>query len=280
MTSFTILLRTVAYAILMLWLVSCGTERRLAREYIRKHKGEGIMLSPTDILYKENLGALIDTVTFPTLAQQDSVAYFTSSYAQYVSDSIVLTRFTNRLIDELSSYGYQVILDQAADKFLALNKPSWIIQLAQLQLEEDSYPGYAYAFDDDEQAYEQEYPIHVIALNSWTEVSPVNQGTTGVRQLLFLSGYIDDDAPAAVSLDYYRGTFYLNDLRDVLTFDDVYRMAEDLGKKHAELLFDYFLNDYVRRNLPAGHTHRKELHYNRQFGVLEEGISERFEVIR
>jgi hypothetical protein len=276
-----ILRSLICGSLLLLMLSSCSTERRLAREYLKNHKGEGIMLSPADFLYKENLGALMDTVTFPTPDQQDSVAFYSSIYVQYISDSILLTRFTNGLIDELSAYGYQLILDQAADKFLAMNKPAWIVQLAQIQMEEDNYPGYVYAFDDDDQAFEQAYQVNLIGLNTWTEVSPVNQGSnTGVRQLLFLSGYIDDDSPGAVSLEYYRGSFYLNDYRNILTFQDIYKMADELGRKHAELLFDYFLNDYIRRNMPAGHAKRKELHYNKQFGILEEGLLERFEVIR
>ena len=95
-----------------------SAERNLGRQYVNNHKGDAIMLSPCNFLYKENPGAYVDLSRFPKPQQQDSVAYFNSSYMQFVSDSVFLTLFTNSLIDELSSLGYDVVLDQSADLFL------------------------------------------------------------------------------------------------------------------------------------------------------------------
>jgi len=235
------------------------------------------MLSPAEFIYKDNPGALIDLQRYPERTQQDSIAFFSSQFIQHVSDSTFLTHFTNALIDELEAFGYHVTLDQAADQFLASHNPSWIVQLSQLQLEEDYTPAYVYGYDDEDQEYVQEYKVNSVSLNSWTEVSPINSGK-GARQMLYLSGYISDDAGQYISLEYYNGQFYLNDYRYTIDLDDIYLMAAASGKKHAELLTDYFMNDYIRRNLKKSNAVRKEMHYNRKLNKISAGLMERFEV--
>lgn len=260
-------------------LTSCSMERNLARDYVKNHKGEGIMLSPVNFLYKENTGAYIDTSKYPLSSQQDSVAYYSSSYMQFISDSIFLTVFTNSLIDALSDEGFDVTLDESADLFLGSRKPTWILQISQLQLEEDFTPRVVYAYDDEDVEYFQEYRQNLIGLNSWLEVSRLN-AENSKKQLLFLSGYIEDDANQGVSLEYYEGEFYFRAARDTIQISDIYRMASSSARKHAELLFDYFMNDYIRLNLHNTTGIRKEMHYDRKLNRIESGLRERFELAR
>jgi len=266
-------------ALLVSLLTSCSPERILARKYVHNHAGDGIMLSPCNFLYKENPGAYIDLSFYPSQAQQDSVAYYSSSYVQYISDSVFLTRFTNSLIDALNSCGYNVMLDESADLFLGSEKPRWIVQLSQLQIEEDFTVRKAYGYNDEDEEFIQPYRINSIGLNSWLEVNPVNSGESA-KQLLFLSGYIQDDLNQNLRLDFYKGQFYYSAVRDTISFSDIYRMASQSGKKHAELLFDYFMNDYIRRNLYRGSATRREMHYNPKLNKISVGLMERFEVVR
>jgi hypothetical protein len=269
-----------AYLFLLVgMLLSCSAERNLARDYVKKHRGEGIMLLPLNFLYKENLGAYIDGIKFPSRAQQDSVAFFTSNYMKNVSDSIILTNFTNSLIDGLTSYGFEVTLDESADVFLGSGNPGWIVQLSQLQLDEDFTPRYVYGYDYEDVEYYQEYRQNSIALNSWLEVNRLNSDNSK-KQLLYMSGYIEDDPSQDVSLDYFNGEFYFKNARDTISKADIYRMASASGKKHAELLFDYFMNDYIRTHLAKSVAYRKEMHYNRKLNKIEVGLIERFELVR
>jgi hypothetical protein len=237
------------------------------------------MISPVNFLYKENLGAYIDTNKFPLSSQQDSVAYYTSSYVQFVSDSIFLTNFTNSLIDELASYGYNVTLDESADLFLNSEKAKWIVQLSQLQLAEDFIPRRVYGYDDNDEEYFMEYRQNVISLYSWIDVNPLN-ADNGKKQLLYLEGFITDYPIQDISLDYIGGEFYFRDFRDTISIFNIYNMANESGKKHAELLFDYFMNDYIRSMLPKSIANRKEMHYDHKLHRIEAGLSERFDVIR
>jgi hypothetical protein len=258
-------------------LVSCSAERKLAREYVKNHVGEGVMISATDFLYKENLGAYIDASKFSTAEQQDSVAYYTSTFVQYISDSVFLSSFFNSMIGELQHYGYTVILDHSADVFLGYERPAWIIQMAQLQLEEDFAPGVAYGYNDEDEEYYQEYKVNEVSLNSWLEINRLNSDDP--KQMLFLSGYISDDSSLNVSLQYFNGHFYLTNPNVTIGLNNIYDMATASGKKHAELLFDYFLNDYIRLKSPKGITHRKEFHYNWKFRKLDNQLYEKFEVV-
>jgi hypothetical protein len=178
---------------------------------------------------------------------------------------------------ELERFGYKVMLDQSVNRFLSYDKAKWIIQVTQLQLEESFQSGYAYGYDDEDEEYYLEYRINAVALNSWLEVNRLNSNDP--RQLLFLSGYIEDGTDMAVSLEYLAGQFYLTNPNYLIGFDEIYDMAEASGKKHAELLFDYFMNDYIRQNLPYGVIHRKEMHYNLKFRKIENQLIERFEVV-
>jgi hypothetical protein len=57
-------------------------------------------------------------------------------------------------------------------------------------------------------------------------------------------------------------------------------MALDMGQKHGELLFDYFMNDYLRENLPAGIVKRQYFRFDRKSNSLKSGLKERFEVVK
>jgi len=260
-------------------ILSCSAERNLARQYVKGHKGEGILLAPLNFLYKDNPGAYIDVSRYPGRAQQDSVAYFNSNYVQYISDSILLTCFTNSMIDRFVALGYEVTLEESADVFLNSDNPKWIIQLSQLQLEENFTPRYIYGYDDEDEEYYQQYRQNSITINSWLEVNHLNTENAR-KQLLYLSGYIEDFPDQNVSLSYYDGLFYFNDARDTISMNDIYKMAVSSGKKHAELLFDYFMNDYIRTNLPKSTANRKEMHYNYKLNKIEAGLIERFDVVK
>lgn len=266
----------LSFLLMLASCLSCSMERKLAKKYLNEHKGESLMLSPVDIIYKENPAAYIDTRKFITPGQQDSVAFFSSKYVQYVSDSIFLTHFMNSMIETLESYSFKVYMDQEANLFLASPKPGWIVQVAQMSLLEDyivsSVPGYDILGDQ----YSFQFNINEVSLDTWLEVNRVN--TNQSKQLLYLSGYIQDDTSQRISLDYIDGQFYYRNDNDTIHLDNIYEMAEASGQKHAELLFDYFLNDYVQRNM-EGVKPRLKFHYNRFWNRLEIHPLEFFEFI-
>jgi hypothetical protein len=256
---------------------ACSPERKLANEYVNKYKGNGVMIIPDFVLYKDNRTIGYDTAVSYSPAQFDSIAWAQSYFIKDVSDSIFLTKFTNSMIDELSAIGFDVYVDGSSDVFLSLPDPKWMVQIAQLQLDEDHNLIFhqKYSIETGE-PYSVGARINQVLLSSWLEVSRAN---TGNKQVLYLEAYIEDDFRMGIDFDPSEGSVGLNADRDSIVLSNVYEMAEDLGKKHADLLFDYFMNDYIRENLPSGIVKREYFHYDLQKKVLKRGLKERFDVV-
>jgi hypothetical protein len=262
----------------VLLLAGCSAERSLARKYVKEHNGTGILIIPLFELFKDNLTISYDSAIQYTPGQLDSIAWAQACFIPHVSDSVFLTVFTNSLINELGSSGYDVYVDGSSDIFLSLPDPKWVVQVAQLQLSEDHRIDYHQIVStDQDEPYYKAFRINQVNLSSWFEVSRAN---TGNKQVLFLEGYIQDDFKLGIDFDLMEGSVGLLGNRDSLEVNDVYQMAQQSGQKHAELLFDYFMNDFIRVNLPSGIMNREYYHYNRKTKSLKKGLDERFEVVK
>jgi len=261
----------------MLLVIACSPERNLAEKYVKNHKGNGIMIMPLYELYKDNLSICYDTAIKYNQEQLDSIAWIQSIYIQHISDSIFLTTFTNSLINRLTADGYDVYVDGSSDVFLSLPDPKWIIQIAQLQLNEQHNLNYfeLYSVETGEPLHES-LSINQVNLSSWFEVSRAN---TQNKQVLYLEGYIQDDIKRGFNFNLMEGNIGLEQIRDSMKVNDIYKMAFDSGQKHAELLFDYFINDYIGENLPAGIVKRKYFRYDPKTNTLKQGLKERFDVV-
>jgi hypothetical protein len=261
----------------VLLLAGCSPERNLARHYVKTHNGTGIMIVPLYELYKDNLTLNYDTAIKYSPDQLDSLAWEQSCFINHVSDSVFLTLFTNSLISMLTIEGYDVYMDGSSDIFLSLPDPKWMVQIAQLQLDEEHLYNYTELYSTETgEPFTDSLRINQVTLSSWFDVSRANAGN---KQVLFLEGYIQDNIKRGVDFNLMEGSIGLEQNRDSVDIDDVYRMAYDLGKKHAELLYDYFINDYIRENLPSGIIHRKYFHFDQKSKSLKPGQKERFDVV-
>jgi hypothetical protein len=268
----------ISFVGVMLLLSACSPERKLAKEYVTNHKGNGIMIVPLYELYKDNLSISYDTTVKYSPDQFDSIAWVQSCYIKHVSDSVFLTTFTNSLINKLNADDYDVYVDGSSDIFLSLPDPKWVVQIAQLQLNEQHNLNYfnLYSVETGE-PFTEGLRINKVNLSSWFDVSRAN---TGNKQVLYIDGYIEDDIKHGVHLDLMEGSVGLEQIRDSMSVNDVYRMALDMGQKDAEMLFDYFMNDYIRENLPAGIVNRQYFRFDRQSKSVKKGLKEKFEVVK
>jgi hypothetical protein len=267
------------FAFILLLLAACSPERKLANDYVKQHNGNGVMIIPLYELIKDNRSINFDTAVKYTPEQFDSIAWEQSCFIKHVSDSVFLTTFTNSMIDKLTTDGYDVYVDAGSDVFLSLPDPKWVIQIAQLQLDEEYTIDYLerYSAETGEPLNEGVgYRVNQVSLSSWIEASRAN---TGIRQVLYLNAYMEDYVKHGVKFDMMEDSVGLYTNRDSIQMDDVYKMAFDLGQKHAELLFDYFLNDYIRTNMPSGIIKREYFRFDRKSKSVKKGLKERFEVV-
>lgn len=262
------------FLIVSLILTACSTEKRLARQYVKHYRGNGIMIVPQYNLLKDNYTIYYDTTLRYTPEQLDSIAWAQSAYIKNVSDSVFLTRYTSSLIKLFNKYGYDVYVDGGADAFLSLPDPKWMLAIDQLQLIENYNNVSKDVFTASGDVYSSIVRINEISLSTWLTASRANSGT---KQTLFLETYNQDRVNNKLTLFYDQ--LAMAAMRDSLDMNDVYTLAEQTGKKHAELLFDYFMNDYIRINMPSSEGERQLYHYSFQKNSIRKGLKQRFEVV-
>lgn len=260
---------------------SCTVEHRLGRKYIRKEHNETLLVVPSDFIYKTNLTYQEpDPVNLISEEARDSAGFFRSKFLQHVSDSLFLEKFYNAFISGMTSAGYRVMLCDDSIAFRAESGPKWIISFAQLQMEEETKKYYYDTYDVDENYYYKEYELSTFGLNTWTEVEYQN-AKPDQKRLLYLSGFIKEDFDGGFTYDSFdEKMYFVEHSESRITDRDIYAMAAASGRKHAELMIDYLMNDYIRRNMPPGMTRKNILHFDRTFKTLSTEVNERFEVLK
>jgi hypothetical protein len=240
---------------------ACNPEKKLARQFVRNHDGNSILIVPLYELGKDNLAISYDTNNHYSPVQFDSIAWEQSCYIKHISDSVFLTRFTNSMINELNSRGLNVLASNYLNDFRDLKEPKKLVQVAHLQLNEthsisefevyqEKIEGYVYS--------NASLRLNTIYLQSWFEAS---KSDTGTRLLLYCTESITDKRKVGFNFVLNKGNEGLQQNRDSLVIEDVYRLAENSGRKHAEIIFDQLMNEYVGNNLADG-IRRKYYHFD------------------
>jgi hypothetical protein len=149
--------------------------------------------------------------------------------------------------------------------------------MAQVQLDEYRYPLEDSAEFGDSTFFKK-FELNAVDVSSLFEISKMN--TLKPVKTVLHSKFTATDA--------FEGRFLLNGFSsnvlykykiDSLNIQDIYDLAKYAGRKHANYLFDYFMNQYVAFHLPQGEVMEGYLHYDhvrKFFGITDE---ERFEIV-
>ena len=260
---------------------SCAVEHRLGRKYIKKERNETLLVIPADFIYKLNLTYQEpDPVNLISEEARDSVGFFRSKFLQHISDSVFLEKFYNAFIEGMTSAGYRIMLPVDSLSFREMTGSKWILNFAQLQMEEETKKYYYDTYDVDDNYYYKEYDLTTFGLNTWTEVE-YQDAKPDQKRLLYLSGFIKEDFDGGFTYDSFdEKMYFVEHSESRITENDIYAMATASGRKHAELMLDYLMNDYIRRNMPQGMTRHYILHYEKMFKTLSTDVRERFEVLK
>jgi hypothetical protein len=232
------------------------------------------MILPSYELYKDNLTISYDTNAIYSAFQFDSIAWEQSCYIKHVSDSIFLTTFTNSLIKELRKEEFEVYVSDDSNAFQELPEPKWLVKIPELQLNENHCISTYEVSYEKQEGYEYSFAglrTNMISLLSWFEAS---QASTGNPQVLFRCESIMDGLTSGSKMILDMGNEGLQQNRDSLEIEDIYTLADESGRKHAEILFNHFMNEFVKNNLPSGTIPRKYFYYNRISQSLRPGLNE------
>ncbi len=232
-------------------------------------------MSP-DFVYKTNL-KVGDIPGIESLNEyvKDSLLIDKSLYLQYISDSVLLSRYLSSMVNELIEYGINVYTEDNIDTFLQLKEPYYMFNIAQIELEEYIVPIEEKEVFDDTTIFFKTFKLNAVSINSWFEVTRMN--TEGnKRKVLYASHYV---------FDYLKGRFRKHVLTGDVGFkydqkeidlEDIYSLADELGKKYAGYIFDYLINEKIKEKLPEGTKSDKYYHYDRKTRTLKQAYKERF----
>jgi len=249
-------------------LVSCSIERKIAREYIGNDSTRSVLVIPPDYIFKTSLKSYeIDSAEGLNEWVLDSLLWENSLFLKYISDSLFLDYYFENYYAEMEALGFTVYREDSLISFLSGKSNAYIVNLAQLELEE-----YVMPIKEEEQFGEYLYyeviDLNAINANSWFEISRVNEEED--KALFFTSHYLTDEMHASFKYYYFTGDVTFNYDIDTLLVEEIYRLGALVGHIYATYTFDYLLNKYIDKRMFEEGENRSNIyyHYNRQKNYL------------
>lgn len=228
------------------------SERKMARIFIKDQKPDKILLLLPDYVYKFNQNSdLLDTLSYANDQEKEGVLWKYSHFIQYISDSTFKKRLEKGYRDEIKAFGIQVFGADNTAQFFSSGGKGFIINLAQIELDEDNYLYTDTAYVES-LAYVFKKKLNALDVNIWFEISKVNaaKNDSTAHQVLFAENLLTDQLEGGFQPDE-TGTHFTYPYRiDRLTPDKIYEFIEDLGRTYADYTFDYMLNRYLDRHIP------------------------------
>jgi hypothetical protein len=259
-------------------LTSCLPERKVAKTFIESQNMISLLVNPPGFIYKYNhKGEAIEGFDSLSAQQQDSALWGQSKYIQFINDSVLLENYMNTFIDELRLLGFNVYLNSTIDSFITEKHQSYIVDIAQLQLDEYYYP----LRDEDaflDTIYYKQFNLNAVDFSCWFDLSKA--GSENPRKtLLYGTNTAYDTFDGRFFNDPFSGMVRYKYTIDSLKTKDVYEMGTYLGKKHAGYLYDFFMNQYIAKHLPEGIKMEDYYHYNRPRKSIVSAYEDRFEIL-
>ncbi len=265
---------------LLLLLVSCTLENRMARDFIKEQKTFPIIVLKPNYLFKTNLkdDSLKNSKFLPETIK-DSILLAESTFLKDVKDTVFLFFYFNNLTEELKAFGLKVYIDSSSIDLNNYDTLSYVFNISQLELEENYIP-----FADEEyidtSRYVETFILNSVSLNSWFERTLIIKGQKK-NKVLFAEHSANDEINGGFKLDYFSGRISYKYKRDDIKLEDVYNLAVYSGKKNASYIYDYILNQQIYRRLKLLNK-SKEIyyHYNRFNNYLIPANEDRFKVVK
>ena len=265
--------------LLLLCIPSCTIERKLGKEFLTQAPQISIEVFTPETLYKfSHKGEKIPGFDSLSGPQQDSALFASSRYIRFVDDSTFLDKYVNSFIDELRAIGFRVFVDSNVDTILRTEPQAYVVNMSQVQLDE-----YIQPYEDSEPVgdtvFYKSFELNAVDVSSWFELNKYN-AVKPVKTVLYSS---------FTASDGFTGNFILNNFNmnlqyrykiDSLKLNDIYDLASFSGRRYANYLFDYFMNQYISYQMPEGMEILGYLHYSPSRKTFNFTDEEKFEVLK
>ena len=270
--------RILILGLSLFFLFSCLPEQKLAQTFVKRGPKVRLMINPPDYVYKFNhKGEAIDGFASMTDKQQDSALFYSSLFIQRINDSAFLENYINGFITELRNSNFDVYLPDQMDAFLTDQTQAYVVTIAQIQLDEYTYP-----MEDKEPindtVYYKKIDLNAMDFSVWVELTKSNAAKPR-KTTLYDSQSAYDNFEGSFIVDPWTNKVRYKYHLDTLSLVDLYDMSRYLGNKHGDYLFDFFMNQWVAFNMPENQYSMYYYHYNRKRNLLEVAEDDWFEVL-
>ncbi len=269
--------KTLVIVTALLILISCSPVRKVAKTYVDDTPGLTLLVLKPAFIYKTSLKDYeIEGVDTMSEDELDSVLYYNSLFLKEIDDSVFIERYVRGYVQELRKLGFDVYRDQEFDTFMSLGKEGYIINLAQISLEE-----YVYAYTTDAMIMQEVVSVSGIDLNAlnidtWFEFNSVNLEESESK-VFYVSDYIFDDLNGRFIAHLFSAEVKYEFTVDTIMIDTLYSYMWEMGAIYAGYTNDYFLNKHIRKLLPETGQQDMYFHYDRKENRLRlAGDFERF----
>lgn len=256
----------------LLLITSCTTGVNLAQQYVVEQDEINVLVLPPDALIKDYFPVHPDSIPIDSFFALEE-----GLFLYQVEDSLVVRFFMETLISELNYFGIKVFTSENQDSFYQLDSNAHVFSVAQLQLME---------FVDQKQehtvieglVYEAEVDVTTLVQNTWFEYQNFLQPENDI-QVLFSMQYRSDYIEGWFNVDWRTGEVSYEYVPYRLTLDDVYDLAATAAQQHAQYIFDFLMNQYIRENLSGPDDDLQYYQYDRERHMIQPAYDDRFYVI-
>lgn len=229
---------------LIMGLNGCYPGKKTATHFINQLDSVSVMVvAPNKITQKFYPFHPAFTDSFP---EHNPFDVETSFLLSETNDSISKNIFMESLIRRLVDYRVKVFNEKAFDRFLEQKGSKYIFTIAQAEILE---------FDDvkteraliDTTLYRQDFLVRTLEQNTWfefVEVDPVNSAD-GEMQVLFSTFFDVDQVDGQFRYNPFSGKVRYEYTSELLKPSDVYALNQYAGRKNADYIFDFLLNNYI-----------------------------------
>lgn len=246
---------------LLMAFPSCTIEKKLGNDFLTQAPQFCIELMPPQYIYKFNhKGEKIKGFDSLTSAQQDKALFDSSQFIRYVDDSTFLDNYVNSFVDELRGIGFKVYIDGGVDTILNKEPQAYVLNMSQIQLDEYLDP-YEDSQEVGDTVFYRDFELNAVDASSWFELSKYGVYRPG-KTVLYTSFTASDAFSGGFIMNKFKGTLQYRYKIDSLKVSDLYELAAYSGRRNANYIFDYFMNQYIVYNMPKGMDVLGYLHYD------------------
>jgi hypothetical protein len=235
----------IIFSVLLIVLFSsCNPQKRLAREFVSKSKDYKFMVLGPSTIFKYNLNTkVVDSLGITDEDIRDSILWEQSCFIKNINDSLLIANYILGFENELANYRVKVYDQESSGEFMQSDSNAWMINIAQLELEEENYEyrdeteyyGYVYYHD---------HLLRAVNVNSWFEINELNSNDKK-NNVYYATNTITDDLNSSYDFDIFtEKVVYQYDI-DSLDLSKLYNYVYLLGRIYATYTYDYLMNSYI-----------------------------------